>query len=101
MKVLALLVVVAAPLFAQPGGNELFEKEIRPVFVKQCYGCHSSTLKTPMGGLVLDTKAGVLKGGNGGAVIVPGNPAGSRLMRALNYTDTQLRMPPTGKLTER
>ena len=63
------------PLYCQtPAGTELFEKEIRPVFAAKCYGCHSSKLKSPMGGLVLDTKAGLKKGGNGGPVIVAGDP---------------------------
>jgi hypothetical protein len=51
-----------------------------------------------MGGLALDTKDGLLRGGNGGAVIVPGNTAASRLYQALTYNETRLRMPPTGKL---
>ena len=66
--------VFAAAAWAQSPGTEFFEKEIRPVLAEKCYGCHSSKLKSPMGGLVLDTKAGVRSGGNGGPVIVPGNP---------------------------
>ncbi|HXJ40255.1 MAG TPA: PSD1 and planctomycete cytochrome C domain-containing protein, partial [Bryobacteraceae bacterium] len=53
-----------------------------------------------MGGLVLDTKAGVKRGGNGGPIIVAGDPKGSRLYRALTYNETELRMPPTGKLAD-
>ena len=89
------------PLYCQtPAGTELFEKEIRPVFVAKCYGCHSSKLKSPMGGLVLDTKAGLKKGGNGGPVIAAGSPASSRLLQALTYNQTELRMPPSGKLPD-
>ena len=47
-----------------------------------------------MGGLVLDTKAGL------GAVLTPGKPDESRLLKALSYTDPQLQMPPTGKLPD-
>ncbi len=86
--------------FAQSRDAELFEKEIRPVLVEKCYGCHSSKLRAPMGGLVLDTKAGLKSGGNGGAIVVPGDPAASRLLKALSYNDTDLRMPPTGKLPD-
>ena len=92
--------VFAATAWAQSAGTELFEKEIRPVLVEKCYGCHSSKLKAPMGGLALDTRAGMRSGGNGGAVIVPGNPGASRLLKALSYNETDLRMPPTGKLPE-
>ncbi len=83
-----------------PAATEYFEKEIRPVFADKCYGCHSSKLKSPMGGLVLDTKTGLKKGGNGGPVLVPGDPASSRLLQALTYKQTELRMPPTGKLPD-
>src|SRR5215510_12998990 len=68
---------------SQSVGDEFFEKKIRPVLVTNCYGCHSSKLKTPMGGLVLDTKSGMLKGGVSGPAIVPGKPAESLLLRAL------------------
>jgi hypothetical protein len=53
-----------------------------------------------MGGLVLDTKAGLLKGGGLGPVVVPGKPAESRLLKALRYTDPHLQMPPAGKLPD-
>ncbi len=86
---------------AQPQtGSEYFEKEIRPVLVEKCYGCHSSKLKSPMGGLVLDTNSGLKKGGNGGPVVVAGDPGASRLLQALTYNQTELRMPPTGKLPD-
>src|SRR5262249_50971389 len=79
-------------------GDEFFEKKIRPVLATNCYGCHSSKLKSPMGALVLDTKSGMLKGGVSGPAIVPGKPAESLLLRALRYNDLRLKMPPTGKL---
>ncbi|MDQ1473620.1 MAG: hypothetical protein QOJ99_5100 [Bryobacterales bacterium] len=94
------IALAAAPLFAQTPSAEFFEKEIRPVLADKCYGCHSSKLKSPMGGLVLDTKAGLRKGGNGGPILVEGDAKNSRLLRALTYNDTELRMPPTGKLPE-
>jgi Protein of unknown function (DUF1549)/Protein of unknown function (DUF1553)/Planctomycete cytochrome C len=98
---LGLIAFSVAPLYAQaPVGTEFFETEIRPVLVAKCYGCHSSKLKSPMSGLVLDTKAGMRSGGAGGPVIVPGDPKSSRLLKALSYNDTDLRMPPTGKLPD-
>jgi len=89
------------PSFGQSTGNELFEKTIRPTLVTKCYMCHSSQLKSPMSGLVVDTKAGLLKGGARGPEIIPGKPADSRLLQALRYTDPQLQMPPTGKLDDK
>ncbi|MBP6824054.1 MAG: hypothetical protein KA368_21080, partial [Acidobacteria bacterium] len=85
---------------AQSVGDDFFEKKIRPVLATNCYACHSSKLKSPMGGLVLDTKSGLLKGGDSGAVIVPGKPSESLLLRALRYNDPVLKMPPTSKLSE-
>ena len=77
-----------------------FETRIRPVLAKQCYGCHSSKLPSPFGGLVLDTKAGLLRGGATGKAIAPGRPDESRLLDALSYSDPKLQMPPSGKLPD-
>ncbi len=95
------LLLVAPSLRAQPVNTEFFEKEIRPILANKCYGCHSSKLKAPMGRLILDTRSGMRKGGVGGTILIPGDPKASRLMAALSYTDAELRMPPTGKLTDR
>ena len=85
---------------AQTPDTTFFEAKIRPVMAAKCYACHSSKLKAPMGGLVLDTKAGVAAGGSGGSVITAGKPGTSRLLTALRFTDPHLQMPPTGKLPE-
>ena len=82
---------------AQSPEVEFFEKKIRPALVEQCYACHSAKLETPMGGLRLDSREGVRKGGASGPAIVPGEPAQSLLLKAVS-TDMNLRMPPTGKL---
>ncbi len=87
-----------APAPAQDAaGLEFFEKKIRPVLVEHCYQCHTSDLKTQKGGLALDSRQGVLKGGESGAVVVPGKPGESRLIQAVRYSP-DLRMPPKGKL---
>jgi hypothetical protein len=90
----------AISLPAQTADFTLFETKIRPVLTTKCYGCHSSKLKSPMGGLALDTKTGLLAGGATGKVIVPGKPQESRLLKALSYSDPNLQMPPTGKLSD-
>ena len=97
---LLLTALLAAPLMAQTPDTSFFEAKIRPVLATKCYGCHSSKLRAPMGALALDTKAGLLKGGATGTVIVPGKPAESRILKALRYTDQELQMPPTGKLPD-
>ncbi len=91
---------LATSLFAQATDASFFETKIRPVLATKCYGCHSSKLKAPMGALILDTKAGMAKGGALGPILVPGKPAESQVLKALRFTDPQLQMPPTGKLPD-
>ena len=90
---------VSGPLFAQTD-TEFFESKIRPVLAQRCYACHSSKMTAPKGNLVLDTKEGLLKGGASGPALVPGNPAASRLLTVLSYTDPLVQMPPSGKLPD-
>ena len=53
-------------------GVEFFESKIRPVLSKHCYECHSAQSKKLKAGLLLDTKAGMLEGGDNGPTLVPG-----------------------------
>tara|TARA_Y100000588_G_scaffold335143_3_gene375122 strand:+ start:9568 stop:12930 length:3363 start_codon:yes stop_codon:yes gene_type:complete len=96
----ALLGLLTGPLIAQndPRGLELFETEIRPILVEKCYVCHGPS-DDPMGGLRVDSRKSLLKGGSRGTAIVPGNPDKSLLISAIRYDDLNLKMPPTGKLT--
>jgi cytochrome c553 len=88
----------AAPTQA---GVEFFEKKIRPVLTESCYGCHSAQAKKPQGGLRLDSRDAMLKGGaSGQAAVVPGDPDRSLLIRAIRYTDAKLQMPYAGKLPD-
>jgi hypothetical protein len=95
-----LLVLFTTALTGQVTDASFFESTIRPVLVAKCYACHSSKLASPMGGLTLDSRAGVLKGGALGPAIVPGRPAESRLLKAIRYGDPRLQMPPGGKLAD-
>jgi hypothetical protein len=80
----------------QPEGMAFFEQKIRPVLIKECYGCHSAGAKAVKGGLRLDSRAGVIAGGDSGPAVVPGKPEESLLLDALRYDG--LEMPPKGKL---
>jgi hypothetical protein len=73
---------------------EFFESKIRPVLAGSCYNCHSAGSEKVKGGLFLDTRDGLLKGGNTGPAIVPGDPEKSLLIKAIRYTDPDLQMPP-------
>ncbi len=82
----------------QPTGEQLefFEKEVRPLLVEHCYSCHSSQAKKIQAGLLLDSRAGLLKGGDSGAAIIPGDTEGSLFIEAVRYAGSE--MPPMGKL---
>ena len=88
----------AAPVpVLTPPQVDFFEKKIRPVLVKDCYKCHSAEAGRVKGGLRLDTRDGLLKGGDSGPAIAPGNPDASPLIRAVRYRDRNLQMPPDDK----
>jgi hypothetical protein len=77
---------------------DFFEQKIRPVLTHKCYECHSGDVAKAKAHLVLDTRAGLRKGGDSGPVIVPGRPGESPLIEAIRYE--QLEMPPNGKLPD-
>ena len=66
---------------------EFFETKIRPLFAEECYRCHSDEAKKLKGDLHLDSRSGMLKGGETGAAVVPGNPDASLLIKAVRYKD--------------
>src|SRR6202047_4740762 len=91
---------VASAQSPSPEAVEFFEKNVRPLLAARCYGCHSSKLDKPMGGLLLDSKAGMLRGGKSGIpAIVAGKPEESLLIAAVRGVNKDLQMPP-GKTLE-
>ena len=102
MMRLTLLVAAAALVgSAQSPEIEHFERRIRPVLIEQCMRCHSARLDEPMGGLRVDSRDALRRGGASGPALVPGRPDQSLLIKALRYQDPSLKMPPTGKLPDR
>jgi hypothetical protein len=97
LSLLTALAVAPAPRAAD-SGVEFFEKKIRPVLAEHCYRCHS-TAKKQRGGLVLDSRNGIRKGGESGPAVVPGKPKESLLLQAVRYHE-EPRMPPKGKLPD-
>jgi hypothetical protein len=88
------LVPVAA---AEEPGHAFFEKKVRPVLAEHCYACHSTRAKKVKANLLVDSRAGLLKGGDTGPAIVPGQPDKSLLIQVLYHGDAG-NMPPKGKL---
>jgi len=92
--------VISFPATAQQLTREqsdFFENKIRPIFVNDCYKCHSQQAPKLKGGLSLETRDGWSKGGDTGPAIVPGDPEKSLLIKAVRYTDEDLQMPPKGQ----
>ncbi len=89
---------VTAELTSQQ--RDFFENKIRPLLGDHCYKCHSAQSEKVKGGLLLDSREGLLKGGESGKVIVPGDPEASLLIKAVRYTDPDLQMPKDKKLAD-
>ncbi|MCA9092364.1 MAG: PSD1 domain-containing protein [Planctomycetaceae bacterium] len=79
---------------------EYFEKKVRPILAERCYECHANSMGKNKGGLILDERDGILKGGDSGPAAVPGNVEESLLIEALAYDPDGLQMPPDGKLPQ-
>jgi cytochrome c553 len=79
-------------------GVDFFEKKIRPILIEKCYECHSEGKKTK-GGLALDSREGLLNGGDGGPSLAAGDPDKSKLIEAVRYQNRDLQMPPKGALS--
>jgi mono/diheme cytochrome c family protein len=84
----------AADVKLTPDQLDFFEKHIRPIFTDNCYKCHSHESAKVKGGLMLDTRDDLRKGGDTGLAIVPGDSEKSLLIKAVRYTDKDLQMPP-------
>ncbi|MEN9576011.1 MAG: hypothetical protein RL514_3866 [Verrucomicrobiota bacterium] len=102
----AAAVACAAPVFAQdrpltPEENDYFESKIRPALIEHCHKCHSGDKDAKVkGGLQVDSKAGLLKGGSTGPGLVAGQPDRSLIIKAIRFTDPNLQMPPKDKLPD-
>jgi hypothetical protein len=92
----AALNVAAESRGAEPTAEdiEFFEKKVRPVLIARCFKCHGP--KEPKANFRLDSRAGMLKGGDTSPAIVPGKPEESLLIDAINHGTYE--MPPDGKL---
>ena len=81
---------------ADDDGERFFETAIRPILVEHCLACHGAGERN--GGLRLDSKAALLKGGDSGPAAVAGQVE-SLLLKAVNRTDG-LEMPPEEPLSD-
>ena len=86
---------------SQSDDAEFFEKKIRPILANSCYECHSHQAKKLKGGLYLDNREELMRGGETGVAVVLGEPEKSRLIEAVRWTDPDFQMPPKQQLDKR
>lgn len=95
---LPVAVILAAIITARADDKITFNEHVQPALANTCGSCHNPDKKK--GGLDLTTVSAILAGGGGGAVVDPGNPGGSRLLKILRQ-ESEPKMPPDGpKLDE-
>ncbi|MCM2372107.1 PSD1 and planctomycete cytochrome C domain-containing protein [Aporhodopirellula aestuarii] len=90
-----------ASVFAQApdsAGNRFFESKIRPALTEHCYECHSTAAGKARGGLKVDSRDALLRGGDSGPSVVAKSLDDSLLYQAMLYHDDDYQMPPKGKL---
>jgi hypothetical protein len=93
--VLALAPAATAADKPTPEQLEFFENKVRPVLAEHCYSCHGE--KKQSAGLRLDKAAAVKQGADDGPVVVPGDPAKSRLVQSVKR-ENDFPMPPKAAL---
>jgi hypothetical protein len=86
-----------ADVAPDPAAAAFFETKVRPVLAEHCFKCHSTRSEKVKGDLYLDSREGLLRGGELGHVVTPGEPDKSLLVDAISY-QAELKMPPTGRL---
>src|SRR5262245_2016599 len=106
-RINGLLVVVAAVclLAARQDGDDaaadtFFKQQVLPVLQANCFKCHGPAAARAKGGLRMTGRDALLKGGESGPALVPGNVEASLLVKAIRRTDPDLEMPPKTPLPE-
>ena len=98
MRDAAILMIVSAAYLcaAVADSADAFEMRVRPVLARACSACHADAA---LGGLQIDSREHLLKGGKSGPALVPGDPDASKLIQAIRYNGAR-KMPPNGKLKD-
>jgi hypothetical protein len=80
---------------ASPGAAQqaFFESKIRPVLEGTCFRCHGGEKKV-RGELRVDSRAALLRGGESGPALVPGDARKSLLIQAIRHAAKDVKMPP-------
>jgi mono/diheme cytochrome c family protein len=105
MRLRDAFLVIALPLLLFTGAlagdaDDLFTDSVRPLFERQCFKCHSSKADELKGNLKLESVESILKGGDSGPAVVPGDIENSFLLRAIRFQVEDYQMPPSGRLSD-
>jgi len=73
---------------------QFYTARVRPIFQANCFRCHAGMNRR--GGLSMSTRAGLMKGGKDGAVILSGDPAKSLLVNGIRHEGAAKPMPSKG-----
>ncbi len=96
LRVVAAFLGCALSLTAASDDSEFFESKIRPLLAANCHSCHTNGA---LGGLRLDSREAILKGGKSGPAVVTGKADESLLIQAVRRTHIRIKMPPVGPLS--
>ena len=96
MRAALLLLLLAPRTPNDPDRYDRFYDRVLPVLQTRCLSCHGPDKQK--GGLRLDSRAALLKGGDTGPAAIPGDPAKSLLVQAVTQKHAELKMPPKEKL---
>ena len=89
--------IAAEALLAQMDPAQFYKTRVQPLLAAKCYACHTTSA---LGGLRLDSAQSVLKGGNSGPALIPGQTEDSLLVQVVAHTHPKIKMPPGGRLSE-
>src|SRR5262249_33842923 len=77
---------------ALAAADEVFIRDVQPILVQRCYGCHAGA--RTMGGVRFDRKAEAFSKADSGSIpILPGDPERSEMLRRIKAADPSKRMP--------
>src|SRR5262245_44733758 len=95
---LGFFLIAAPPAAGGDDAETYFETRIRPVLAGTCLNCHGG--KKVSHGLRVDSREALVKGGDSGPAIVPGDPDRSLLIQAIRYSHAEIKMPPDKRLPD-
>ena len=101
---LALFVIQVLSTHGAPAADdaaEQFQKSVRPLFERKCFECHSAKADELKGNLKLESLDEILKGGETGPAVIPGDTENSFLLRAIRYQEDDYQMPPAGRMDDK